>query len=320
MIKEITFSRPTDKWHTSDVSLDSICNKYKYHNPRLEKYEIDILRMDAYSGDYHHIDGWVLPEDIRFLDFISSIPFNQEGGICEIGVHCGKYFIPLNQLASDPTKEQYQAESLAVDLFTNIQNLNVSYSGGLHDVQNAKDLLGEKVFNTMTEGQIQHYTDLKHKFLRNLEKYDEKYRGKNVTLLEADSLTLTPEDLGIREYKFISVDGGHDVEHVQNDLRLVEKCIKQHGVVILDDWMNPQFSSVSEGYYNYKNQGGVLVPFASCNGKLYLCNYSVHYMYLEYLEQLKVAKLFDTVSGYKVVTILKEPIYYPDGLNPSNLL
>ena len=275
-LKKINFER--DIVDIPSLEYPSILEKYEYNNLRLRDYEKLICEEDV-------IDGWVSPHDLRFLDFINSIPMNNEGGVCEIGVHCGKYFTPLNQLTDE--------KSLAVDLFLD-QERNVSLSGGLRTSNKLSHLSGYRK---------KWFTDLRFRFNHTLEKYDDKHKGENVELLEADSMTLVPQDLGIRRFKFISVDGGHNVEHVQSDLKLVERCIKPEGVVILDDWFNFRFQSVTEGYYRYKSQGGSLVPFAHVHNKLYLCNYSVHHMYIKYLENLNVKKISSEISGYEVVVV-----------------
>lgn len=244
--------------------------------PRIdERYDFQNKLLEEYEFVMASVDGWVTPHDIRFLDFISSLPMNNEGGVCEIGVHVGQYFIPLNLLVES------DFESVAVDLFDEGQKYNVSFSGGLEENDDQRSF-----------------------FKKYCSVYDVKNGGDNIRIIDKDSLTLVPEDLGIRKFKFISVDGGHDKEHAENDLKLVERCITQEGVVILDDFYSDHFMGVTEGFFNYKSNGGSLVPFARCDEKLYLCNYSVKHMYIEYLEQLKVKKITDSSTDYEVVVIL----------------
>lgn len=289
-VNEINFQRPTNtKFQSKDRYLIPIHNEWEYSNGRLKWWEEDITTNKR-------IDCFMEPREskqtLRFLDFISSLPINKEGGIAEVGVHLGWFFIAMNQLIDD------NSDAMAIDLFQEGQKYNVSISGGCDPVS---DWVPEE--HEFTERDLEVMNDQLVWFNQNLHNLDLKNRGENVIIHQGDSMTMVPEDLGIRKYKYISVDGGHDPEHAENDLRLVERCITQEGVVILDDWFQPQFMGVTEGYFNYKSNGGSLVPFAVCGNKMYLCNYSVHYMYIQYLEQLKVRKSTDKISGYEVVLI-----------------
>lgn len=288
-ISTIEFDRPYNSKFGSPEYKEyaSISDEWEYLNDRFRW-----LDKHLYSTTKRKIDGWSTVGDLRVIDFLSSLPINREGGVCEIGVQLGYYFIPLNQTVNEGV------ESVAVDIFDKGQKYNVSVSGGLKFTPEAV----QKMFDSGSKIDQQ-----REWFKMGMKSYDQKHEGKNVKIIQQDSMTLVPEDLGIRKFKFISVDGGHDKEHVLNDLRLVEKCITHEGVVILDDFLSPEYMGVTEGFFDYKNSGGSLVPFAmgGQQGKLYLCNYSLYRIYKQYMRMLKVRKFTDKLLGYDVDVLLQ---------------
>ena len=51
--------------------------------------------------------------------------------------------------------------------------------------------------------------------------------------------------------RFFSIDGGHLSHIVKHDLETAALSITDGGVIILDDYFNPEFPGVSEGTNRY---------------------------------------------------------------------
>ena len=111
--------------------------------------------------------------------------------------------------------------------------------------------------------------------------------GENarLRLLVADSLKLSVDQLlenaGRKEFRFISVDGGHTREVVLNDLELAYSALQPGGIIALDDAFNHTTPGVIEGatefFFRRKPR---LAPFAHCYNKLFLTTPDYHGRYL----------------------------------------
>jgi hypothetical protein len=206
---------------------------------------------------------------VQMLDFIDNnvIVDDRQTGIMEIGVHHGQFFIVLNQYAYE--------KSLAVDVFDN-QHFNIDNSG---------------------EGNL----DV---FQQNLNKFDIRYKGKNVEIIKADSLAMRHTNFTEFKYRYISIDGGHTPNHVLNDLIIAEKYLVDGGVVILDDYFNHWWPSVTEGISKYLMfNAPTLVPFSTSPNKLWLCNLSYRDMYLQKMKAVPTNTKVVSLWGYPVIDV-----------------
>lgn len=70
--------------------------------------------------------------------------------------------------------------------------------------------------------------------------------------------------------RFVSVDGSHDAPDVEADLRLAEAVLADHGVVALDDYLNPRALGVHEAANVVLRAHSRLKPFALFGNKLFL--------------------------------------------------
>lgn len=223
----------------------------------------------APDGPWTQIDGWNDQGVFTAIEIIHDL--QREAGIVgnvgEIGVHEGQMFCALALLTNIESEG-----SLAIDVFDD-QDRNIDDSGG-----NINDM-----FDT---------------FRRHVDRVIGD-RQRNFNYIEADSLTLragkilsalTTNNLrtmadGILNHKpsmrvaksrfrLFSIDGGHTVVHVLNDLRLAEQIMVPGGVVIVDDYMHPKWPGVTEGLHIYcADRASRLVPFAYGNGKMYLTTF-----------------------------------------------
>jgi hypothetical protein len=199
---------------------------------------------------YNYIEGWVDPKLVYMIDHLNDIDINKTGGVAEIGIHHGRFFIMLNQLVSP------QDKSYAIDIFDE-QNLNIDKSG---------------------EGSLL-------AFLHNLNNYDAN-QGKNVIVVQGDSTDTSLElDKKIQNasIRFFSIDGGHTPQHTLNDLKIAERAVANQGVVIVDDILHPCWLGVLEGTLKYLDNFPNLVPFALGDNKLFLCKLSYKEKYYNHM-------------------------------------
>lgn len=197
--------------------------------------------LDKYmSSGFDAVEGWCSP---NLSDICKLIDTHQQergvtGGIAEIGVHHGRFFILLNALTKPGET------SFAIDIFDD-QSLNIDYSG-----------LGSKSI-----------------FLSNLDKHD-RHAGNNVVLIAADSTTTQLAALIKPPVRIFSVDGGHTAEHTIADLKSAQSASHAEGVVILDDILNTHWLGVIEGCMHFLLSRPTLVPFAIGHNKLLMSNLS----------------------------------------------
>lgn len=190
------------------------------------------VRLERYCARNHRfVEGWLLPAAIVAIRELAKVQrqLGISGPACEIGVHHGRLFILLHLL-------RVQGErSLAIDLFED-QDQNIDGSGK-----------GSRLA-----------------LLANLQRYGGG--TEDVELLAENSLRLTPERIvGLcgGPPRLFSIDGGHTAEATRNDLRLAHDAVCDGGLVILDDYFNPHWPSVSEGACSFfRHDNAKLTPVA----------------------------------------------------------
>jgi hypothetical protein len=230
--------------------------------------------LDIYRGEaFEQIEGWLVPDAIDMIESLdgAQASLGVEGGVMEIGIHHGKFFIALNGLVEDPA-----VPSLAIDLFED-QALNIDRSGeGIEAV-----------------------------FRENLRQYD-RHKGANVIVKRADSTTLEPEEvlseLSVRP-RIVSIDGGHTPEHTISDIELAHAVLAPRGAIVIDDILNAQWLGVIEGVVLYLSRRPKLWPVAIGHNKLVLAPMTMHGHYQgELSERLHVWGTVDFCS-YEVLFV-----------------
>lgn len=200
--------------------------------------------MNGKLGDYRRkgykkVGGYLNALQIRCICELSDLQKSNgiKGPVCEIGIHHGRLFILLHLLSE---KDEH---GIACDLFER-QDENISISG-----------LGDK-----------------DKFLENLDMWDADM--DRIEIITENSLNLKPQDLLTHgALRMISVDGGHDAETAYNDIALAAETIVEGGIILLDDFPDPNWLGVSESLFRYlleKERG--LWPVAILDRKLILTN------------------------------------------------
>jgi predicted O-methyltransferase YrrM len=136
----------------------------------------------------------------------------------EIGVHHGLSAVAVASMRGAGRN------FVAIDLFEEMQEQNVSHSG-----------LGNKA-----------------RFLSNMKAVFGDDIGF-VNVIAALSSSLSPRELG-QTYSVCHVDGGHSCEETYRDLVLCSQILQPCGLLVLDDYFNPNFPGVSEGAVRFKQQ------------------------------------------------------------------
>lgn len=237
---------------------------------------MDTFRITDYvlnNKSHRAVTGWL--NDGAISTVIAFAKWQEEnhvfGDVAEIGVHHGKFFILLANLRREGER------AFAVDVFDD-QHLNPDRSG---------------------RGDLARFTD-------NLGLYADTV---GVEVIKKDSTQLTRGDFyrgrrgGIRLF---SVDGSHTATHTFSDLTIASQLLSRDGVICLDDFYNPEWPGVQEGFYRFLTGSPDIVPFAYGNHKLYLCKTETHNRYLRLVED----DLRPFLVRYKRVEVGDFPVAY----------
>lgn len=204
---------------------------------------MDTTAFNAYfiDGGHAKVAGWVAPGALTAMHILMRA--QEQLGVCghigEIGVHHGRYFLAMAALAEASDR------LVAVDIFED-QHLNVDKSGH-----------GDR-----------------ERFLANVAAHGPSNAGERLSVIKADSTEMRPNDLldaaGGR-FRFFSVDGGHTVRHVLNDVALAEAVLSEGGIISVDDFFNSDWPGIAEGIVRYAaGRSTTLVPLFYGDNKLYL--------------------------------------------------
>ena len=170
------------------------------------------------------------------------------GSVMEIGVHHGKFFIPLMLLT------EKGESAVGIDIFEDQEkNIDDSGKGDLEIVQS------------------------------NIERLRNPWN--KVDLIKRDSLTLNALDKVelLQKYgpfRIVSIDGVHTVYHTVNDLLFAQDVMQGGGVVLVDDYTNIHWPGVHEGVAHFflENTPKIRV-FASARNKLFLTDLTYYRRY-----------------------------------------
>lgn len=187
---------------------------------------LEQARRYAASG-HKSVRGWLTSDAATTSVTLAAeqVRMGLRGSACEIGVYHGKLFILLCLLLRSDER------ALAIDLFT-------------------------------TESDNPYGTDIRDRFLANLARH--RVDTRRVDILATNSMGLVPEHIQeiAGPVRLFSVDGGHSAEETVNDLSLAAGSVIDGGLVILDDFFNPQWPAVAEGTCRFMAQDHRLEPVA----------------------------------------------------------
>ncbi len=235
--------------------------------------------LKSYAKRNHRkVNGWLGTDTILQLIQIDGIQrkLGLSGHVGEIGVHHGKLFILLYLLAK-------QGEhAIAIDIFEQ-QGLNVDKSG---------------------EGSLQ-------VLKTNLEAFTDG--TSKLRVINADSTTISAEQITTAtggHLRLFSIDGGHQSHIVRHDLNTAASVICEGGVIILDDYFNPEFPGVSEGVNQFFLMDNVkrLVPFIVGMNKIYLTTQSYAEHYMNHFTRTDIGIPFEATTKFRTYNTSLSPI------------
>lgn len=198
---------------------------------------------------FDQINGFCPKSALVLLDHMNKLVDAPQKRVMEIGVHHGQFFIGMNQLAN--------SQSYAIDVFDK-QEFNIDRSG---------------------KGDL-------HQFIKNMEMYDHANRGKNVEIIQGDSLDSRTFE-NVEPCCYISVDGGHTPSHVVNDLTMAQQCMEHSGIIIVDDYFNHWWPSVTEGIVKFLMTTPKIIPFCTSPNKMWFCNLTYRDQYIKHVSTVQ---------------------------------
>jgi hypothetical protein len=196
--------------------------------------------LDKYvSGKSKTVNGWLSRIDAEILRNILTAQnmSGLTGSVAEIGVHQGRSFILLCLGLLEGEK------AYCVDIFDD-QHLNKDGSGR-----------GDRA---VLESNLRRFG----------------VAPGQVKIDPRSSDLVHPTDLisQVGPIRLFSIDGGHWLDIVVNDLILAEEVLADYGVIALDDFHRAEWPEVSAGYFKwFAGRKRQIVPFAIGFKQLYLC-------------------------------------------------
>lgn len=191
--------------------------------------------LQRYLAAFRNIEGWFSYDAaLLFIAYNELIARHGiAGDVLEIGVHHGLSSIATASLRGSG-KRFY-----AVDLFEQMQDKNVSSSGGGN----------RKIFE------------------RNMKQF---YPGTSfMHVIEGSSSSLNARRLGTG-FSFCHIDGGHSRQETFHDLKLCHSLLLPGGLAAIDDYFNPEYPGVCEGAVQFmlEHHPGALKPLAIAYNKV----------------------------------------------------
>jgi hypothetical protein len=228
----------------------------------------DGLRRNRYISNLPNIEGWMAIEHEEVVKVLSDLQFSLGifGSVGEIGVHHGKFWLALAGHARTDEKV------VAVDVFDQqSKNIDGSGKGDLSIFyNNVREHLGEAFAPV---------------------------------IVPADSSSLTASTfirLNVSSFRFFSIDGGHTLALTLSDLNLVS-CIHARGaVVVVDDFVNPEWMGVLNAVIIFTHSQNALAPFLWLKNKIYFTTQDYHQTYLSHIKNRIPGLLcYSSSSGHR---------------------
>lgn len=181
-----SFNRPSDPLSHRWSSLrNSNCAKRPPQASFRSGKRYPVTVQLSYVTNHHLIAGWMEPISAYLATYFAELQreWSINGGVAEVGVHHGKFFLALVMASLQ------EEEHIAIDLFEDMQGLNVDLSG---------------------RGSPSYFKTN----LRNFSVSD-----ASVTIWPASSANVSEaSSMWTRSVRMWSVDGGHTPELTFNDL------------------------------------------------------------------------------------------------------
>jgi hypothetical protein len=184
--------------------------------------------LSAYRAAFASIQGMFhFDAALMFMAYHQLIAEDGLAGhTLEIGVHHGLSAIAVAALRGDGD------EFVAIDLFEDLQDQNLSRSGRGH----------------------------KGVFLGNMQRLFPDIGF--VRTMACRSSDLHPKDIG-SGFSFCHIDGGHSAEETYHDFALCHEVLMDGGLLAVDDYFNPEWPGVAEGGIGFmRDHPSTLIPLA----------------------------------------------------------
>jgi len=205
-----------------------------------------------FDQHFSKVDGWLHEKYGLILDLLDELheEFGIVGHHLEIGVHHGKFFIPVHNMMRAGEK------SVAIDIFE-AQSENPDKSGlGDHGV-----------------------------FLKNLQELGRNPEDvivvpTNSLMIESTQTTDLENKYG--KFRMFSIDGSHTAQHTFHDFRVAMSLVAWGGVIFVDDYYSPHWPGVHEAI-NKHFYGGMpkVAPFLFAYNKMLFTTYDLRDAFYE---------------------------------------
>jgi hypothetical protein len=104
-----------------------------------------------------------------------------------------------------------------------------------------------------------------------------------------------------RQMRLVHVDGDHSAAGISNDIQIGHKMLHPHGVMVIDDFMNPRFPQITEVVMEYLHANAHdLTMVASGANKAFLVSSKFYDFWYEYLNTNLQSELDIRVPGSTV--------------------
>ena len=90
------------------------------------------------------------------------------------------------------------------------------------------------------------YRAIENNFRTSFEAFFEKITGRKANVRQMVSTELTPELLDHKQFRIWHIDGWHSFEDTLSDLKLGASMLKEHGMIIADDFLNQDWLGVGQ--------------------------------------------------------------------------
>lgn len=213
---------------------------------------------DYLQNGFQSVGGWCSPQIWQIIGPIAR--WQSENGVhnpvAEIGVYLGKFFIGL------VLTKNASAGNFVLDVF-DLQQFNLDGAGA----GNLATLNENMRRNAIPESQVE--------------------------IIKIDSSTITQDQIeAIRAksgggFSLFSVDGCHLAEHTIWDFQTACELTVPSGLVIVDDYTNPDWPGVQEGMTKmFLTSFPRFVPLVVAHNKMFLCHLSHHKIFLGLLRSV----------------------------------
>jgi hypothetical protein len=216
----------------------------------------------------HGIKGYLSPVDAFAMAAVLGAQQENglRGGIVEIGAFYGRSFF-LMQLAADGRDKLF-----AADLF---------------DI-----------------GPHRNFAAQYDQFVKNGRKLGLPVDEEHIFVGDSKDLSADQIRARLGSCRLVHIDGGHEWQHVATDSRLAMDTIADHGVIVFDDFYNPEWPDVSLAVIDLLTSQRDLKPFAITNRKLYVSKTS----YADAYRNWVCSSVFTTRIPRQEVSLFRTPV------------